>query len=123
MNRTHTILLLASLAVVGALTGGAANATDHRMWRDQVARPVDTVIELESKPADPNKRIGNDSLLWREQIQVASTNRVFVFEPAPQRFTKTRDTRLWREQIKSSSAGNKKRIVSNSGRTDKISSQ
>ena len=99
MNRIHTILLLASLAVVGALTGGTANAADHRMWRDQLASPVDIVIELESKPADPKKNIGNDSLLWREQIQVAGKNRVFVLEPALQRYATFSDSRLWREQI------------------------
>ena len=99
MNRTHTSSLLAILAIVGAFTAGTANATDHRMWRDQVAPPVDTVIELKSKPANPEKKIGNDSLLWREQIQVAGNNRVFVLEPALQRYATSSDTRLWREQI------------------------
>ena len=99
MNRTSTKLFLASLAVSAALNAGSANATDHRMWREQVARPVDSVIELESKPTDPKKKNGNSSLLWREQVKVASKNWVFVLEPAPQRHAKSSDSRLWREQI------------------------
>ena len=83
MNRTSINLFLASLAVSAALNAGAANATDHRMWREQVARPVDSVIELESKPTDPKKRNGNDSLLWREQVKVASKNRAFILERPP----------------------------------------
>ena len=99
MNRNRINLFLASLAVSAVLNAGAANATDHRMWREQVARPVDSVIELESRPVDPKKKSGNDSLLWREQVKVASKNRVFLLEPAPQRHAKSSDSRLWREQI------------------------
>lgn len=99
MNRTHTSSLLAILAIVGAFTASTANASDHRMWRDHVAPPVDTVIELESKPADREKKYGNDSLLWREQVKLTSEKRVFILEPALQRYAPSADTRLWREQI------------------------
>ena len=99
MNRNRINLFLASLAVSAVLNAGAANATDHRMWRDQVSRPVDSVIELESRPVDPKKKSGNDSLLWREQVKLVSKHRVFILEPAPQLAAKSSDTRLWREQI------------------------
>ena len=99
MNRNRINLFLASLAVSAVLNAGAANATDHRMWREQVLRPVDSVIELESRPVDPKKKSGNDSLLWREQVKVARNHRVFILEPAPQLAAKSSDTRLWREQI------------------------
>lgn len=99
MNRISTNLFFASLAVSVVLNAGTANAMDHRMWREQVARPVDLVIQLESKAVDPEKTIGNNSLLWREQVKVASKNRVFLLEPAPQHHAKSSDSRLWREQI------------------------
>ncbi len=99
MNRNRINLFLASLAVSAVLNAGAANATDHRMWREQVSRPVDSVIELESRPVDSKKKSGNDSLLWREQVKVARNHRVFILEPAPQLAAKSSDTRLWREQI------------------------
>ena len=99
MNRNRTNLFLASLAVSTVLNAGAANATDHRMWRDQVSRPVHPVIELECRPVDPTKKSGNDSLFWREQVKVTRNHQVCIFEPAPQRSAKSSDTRLWREQI------------------------
>ena len=40
MNHARTILFLASLAVSAGLNAGAANATDHRMWREQVTPPL-----------------------------------------------------------------------------------
>ncbi len=123
MNRYRTNLFIASLAVTAALNTGAANATDHRMWRDQVARPVDSVIKLESKPADPKKRVGNNSLLWREQIKFADKGRVFILEPAPKRSAKSSDTRLWREQVKPKSFKSELRAASKTQRTDKIQNQ
>ena len=123
MNRTRPILFLASLAVSAALNVGVANATDHRMWREQVTRPVDSVIELESKLVDPKKKIGNDSLLWREQVNIARKNRVFVLEPASRHFAESSDTRLWREQIQSKSSVSQLRTASDSWRTDKIENQ
>lgn len=120
MNRTRTNLFLASLAVSAALNAGVVNATDHRMWREQVARPVDSVIELESKPVDPKKKIGNDSLLWREQVKIVNKNRVFIIEHAPQRHVKSSDTRLWREQIQSKPSVSQLTTASDSWRTDKI---
>ena len=99
MNRNRINLFLASLAVSAVLNAGAANATDHRMWRDHVSRPVDSVIELESRPVDPTKKMGNDSLLWREQVKLASKHRVFLPKHSPQQIAKSSDTRLWREQI------------------------
>ena len=123
MNRNRTNLLIASLAVSAVLNTGAASATDHRMWRDQVARPVDSVIKLESKPADPKKSVGNDSLLWREQIKFAGNSRVFVLEPAPQGSAKSSDTRLWREQIRPDSSESELRTANKTRRTDKIQNQ
>jgi len=69
------------------------------MWRDPVAPPVDSVLELESRPVAPNKKRGNGSLLWREQVKVTRNHRVFILEPAPQLAAISSDTRLWREQI------------------------
>lgn len=83
MNRTGTNIFLAVLSISAALYAGAANATDHRIWREQVVLPDDSVTELESKPIDPKKVNGNDSLLWREQVKVASKNRAFILERPP----------------------------------------
>ena len=123
MNRSRKNLLIASLTVSAALNAGTANATDDRMWREQVTRPVDSVIVLESKTVDPNKKIGNDSLPWREQVKVASKNRVFIVELAPQNSAKSSDWRLWREQIKSDSSRNKQIMAGVSQQTDKIQNQ
>ena len=122
MNRNRTNLLLASLTISAALNAGTANATDHRMWREQVARAVDSVIVLESKTVDPEKTVGNDSLLWREQVKLASKNRVFLPEHA-QWSAKSSDWRLWREQIKPSSSRNKLIVASNFRQTDKTQNQ
>lgn len=110
MDRNYTNLLLASLTVSAALNASIANATDDRMWRYQVARPVDSVIQLESQPFDLKKKFGNDSLLWRAQVKTVSENRVFVLQPAARRYAKLSDTRLWREQIKPDPASTKQRI-------------
>ena len=123
MNHARTILFPASLAVSAGLNAGAANATDHRMWREQVAPPVHSVIELKSIPADSKTKIGNDSLLWREQVLIASKNRVFVLDHASQRHAKSDDTRLWREQIQSKPPVSEVRTSSDSGRTAKVQSQ
>ncbi len=122
MNSNRTSLLIASLTISAALNAGTANATDHRMWREQVARPVDSVIVLESKTVDPKKTMGNDSLPWREQVKLASTNRVFLPEHA-QRSAKSSDWRLWREQIKSNSSRNKLSMASNFRQADKTQNQ
>ncbi len=122
MNSYRKNLLFVSLTISAALNAGTANATDHLMWREQVARPVDSVIVLESKTVDPEKKIGNDSLPWRYQVKSASRNRIFLAEPA-RWSAKSSDWRLWREQIKSDSSRNKQIIAGVSQQTDKIQNQ
>lgn len=100
MNRNYTHLLLASLVVSAVLHGGATNAADDRLWREQVARPDDSVIVLESEATDPRQMQGDDWLFWREQVKTVSKDRVFIVVPAGQGYAKTSDSRLWREQIK-----------------------
>ena len=123
MNRNRTNLLLASLVFSAVLTAGTANATDDRMWREQVAPPSDSVIKLEWKTVDPTIKTGFDSLPWREQVKPASKNRLFLTEQAPQRSAKSSDWRLWREQIKSNSSRNKLSVASNFRQTDKTQNQ
>ena len=122
MNRSRTNLLLVILTIGTACNAGTADATDHRMWREQVARPVDSVIELESKTVDAEKKIGNDSLPWRYQVKLAGKSRVFLAERA-QWPGKSSDWRLWREQIKANSSRNKQSVASNLQQTDKFQFQ
>lgn len=100
MNRKYTHILLAGLVAGAILQAGTANASDSRLWREQVTRSDDSVIVLESEATDQNDTYGTDSRLWREQVRATSKTRVFVIQPAGQRFAKTSDSRLWREQIK-----------------------
>lgn len=123
MNYHRARFLTTSLAISVAIIGGTASASDHYIWREQVPRPVESVIVLESKAVDPKKKTGNDSLLWREQVKVISKNRVFVLERAPQRLSKSSDRRLWREQIKTVSPKPKQKMASNAEQTDKNSDQ
>ena len=118
MKTSNTKLLLSSLIISGSLAGGVANATDQRMWREQVAQPTESVIVLESIAVDAEKKTGNDSLLWREQVDVSGTKRIFIPEPAAQHSANTSDTRLWREQIASPAVKIKERIASSSKGTD-----
>lgn len=118
MNRNRRNSLLASIVLGAALTAGTSNATDHRMWREQVAPPSDSVIELEWKSVDPTIKMGNDSLPWREQVKTTSRNRVFLTEYALQQTAISSDWRLWREQIKPISSPIEQSVVSNFGQTD-----
>ncbi len=122
MNHYRTKLLLASLVFSAVFTAGTANATDDRMWREQVAPPSDSVIKLEWKTVDPTKKLGNDSLPWREQVKLSGKNRVFLTEHA-QRTAKSSDWRLWREQIKSVSSRYKQSVASNFRQTNKTQNQ
>jgi hypothetical protein len=76
------------------------------------------VIVLESKVVKPGKKVGNDSLLWREQVNIVSENRVYLLESATQSFSQASDTRLWREQVKPYSPAVEKRVASKSEHTD-----
>lgn len=118
MIRNPIHVSVAGFVLTAVLAAGAADASDHRMWRDQVARSVDTTIKLESRSVDPERRLGNDSLPWREQIKAVRKSRVFVLEPAKGRYTKASDTRLWREQIRSDSSKRDLVAASGTGRTD-----
>jgi hypothetical protein len=93
-------MLMAILAVGAGLQAGTANAADSRLWREQVARNDDSVIVLESESTDRKDTYGADWRLWREQVKITGKTRVFVVQPAGQRFARTNDSRLWREQIK-----------------------
>ena len=123
MNMNRRNLLIASLTVSAALNAGTASATDDRMWREQVARPVDSVIVLESQTVAPTKKLGNDSLPWREQVNVASKNRVFVLEFAPRHSADSSDWRLWREQITSGPAEIEQKMASDSRQAGEVSNQ
>lgn len=100
MNGKRTHFLLASLIAGVAVQAGTANASDSRLWREQVARTDDAAIVLESKLTDRNDTYGTDSRFWREQVKTTSKTRVFIVQPAGQRYARTSDSRLWREQIK-----------------------
>lgn len=119
MKSSYIKFLLSSFIASALLSGGATNATDQRMWRDQVGGPIGSVIVLKSISVDPDIKLGNDSLPWREQVDVAGEKRIFILEPARHRYAKTVDTRLWREQIKTATAENYQRIAKVSVATDK----
>jgi len=104
MKQHRKNLILASLAASTVLSAGATNASDHLMWREQVTLPVGPASELKSESVDPSKKLGNDSLPWREQVNIADKHRLFITEPALNRFGKLSDTRMWREQIRTDSS-------------------
>lgn len=117
MNRNYTKLLFAGIAIGATLSATVANASDDRLWREQVPHRVKSPIVLESKAVEPGKKVGNDSLLWREQVNIVSEDRVYLLEPASQGFSQASDTRLWREQVKPYSAAIEQRVASKSEHT------
>lgn len=119
MNRNNTHLLFAGIITSATLASGIASAEDHRMWREHVAKTSDTLIELESRATDPQEKVGNDSLLWREQVNLVHKHRVFLLQAAPQHHAKTSDTRLWREQVEPVSRRPTVAKISDSGKIDK----
>ena len=120
MKQHRKNLIFASLAVSTVLSAGATNATDHRMWREQVPLPVGPAIELKSEPVDPTKKLGNDSLPWREQVDIVDNHRIFIAEPALNRFGKLSDTRMWREQIPTDSSESELTAARDSRRSEEI---
>ncbi len=123
MKQHRKYLIIASLVVNSALSAGAAYATDHLMWREQVSLPAGPPIELRSEPVDPAKSYGNDSLPWREQVKIAHRNRVLIAEPALDRYGKSSDTRLWREQIRSDSSDSELVAARNPRPSDELQKQ
>lgn len=104
MKQQRKNLITTTIVVATAIIAGAANASDHRMWREQVPLSTGPAIEFESESVDPAKKGGNDSLLWREQVKLVDRDRVFIAELALNRHGVSNNNLMWREQIRTDSA-------------------
>lgn len=100
MNYTRKNMITAALAVSTAMSLVAANASDHRMWREQVPLADAPAIELEFESLEPTRIRANDSLPWLEQVDIVDNHRVFILEPARNRHGKPGGDLLWRDQVK-----------------------
>jgi len=100
MKQTRKNLITAALAVSTAISVAAANATDHRIWREQVPLGDGPAIELKFEAVAPTKKRANGSLPWQEQVNIVDNHRVFIPEPALNRHGKSGGDLMWREQVR-----------------------
>ena len=104
MKHDSKNIIIANLIASTVLAAGAAGATDHRMWREQVPLSAGSAIELESESVDPAKKRANNTLPWREQVKIVDNNRIFIPKPALNRHGDLDDGLMWREQLRSNAS-------------------
>lgn len=85
--------LIASASITGA------NASDNRLWREQVSTGTDDSVSYGPKLGTDSRSAAADHAFWRAQVDLDGPAEVYVVKLATDDRSTARENLLWREQV------------------------